>query len=276
MTKQSFKICVPTYGRPDGVRKHILNYLEKTDIDLSRVTLFVAGDQEAEKYQSVNPDYNIVVGVKGLVQQRQFISNYYDKGTPVFSFDDDVSAIEQLELLAPLAGTQKPLDHPSRLETLIELDAVIERGFRMAERREIGLWGFYSVRNKGFLHPKVTTGLKFIMGHAMAFYAGDPAFERIQEYPMKDDYYLSLWHQVHGNGTLRFDNICTKAKQHSGAGGTCEDLEAKLKVNNDTVDKIVGEFSELASVKMRRTQDEWLSRYKELRLKTLTTETIAV
>ena len=89
----TYQISIPTYGRPDGVRKHILNYLEKTDIDLSRVTLFVANAEEAEKYQSVNPDYNIVVGVKGLVQQRQFISNYYGKGNPVFSFDDDVSAI---------------------------------------------------------------------------------------------------------------------------------------------------------------------------------------
>jgi hypothetical protein len=175
-----------------------------------------------------------------------------------------------------LDGTQKPLDHPCRLKTVVELDELIERGFRLAKRRDIGLWGFYSVRNKGFLHPKITTGLKFIMGHAFGFYAGDPAFEGIQEYPMKDDYYLSLYHQLNGNGTLRFDGICVRAKQHSGSGGTCEDLEAKLKVNNDTVDRIVGEFSELASVKMRRTQDPWLSRYKELRLKTVTTETISM
>jgi hypothetical protein len=272
----NYQICIPTYGRPDGVRKHILNYLESTDIDRSRVTLFVASELEKEKYESVNQEYNIVVGVKGLVQQRQFISNYYPKSTPIISFDDDVSAIEELELLEPLDGTQKPLDHPCRLKTVVELDELIERGFRLAKRRDIGLWGFYSVRNKGFLHPKVTTGLKFIMGHAFAFYAGDPAFERILEFPMKDDYYLSLYHQIHGNGTLRFDGICVKAKQHSGGGGTCEDLESKLKVNNDTVDRIVEEFPELASVKMRRTQDPWLTRYKELRLKTLTTETIAV
>jgi hypothetical protein len=271
-----YQICIPTYGRPDGVRKHILNYLESTDVDRERITLFVANSEEAGNYKSSNPEYNIVVGVKGLVQQRQFISNYYDKGTPIFSFDDDVSAVEELELLQPLEGTQKPLDHPCRLQAVTELDGVIERGFRLAKRRDIGLWGFYSVRNKGFLHPKITTGLKFIMGHAFGFYAGDPAFEGIQGYPMKDDYYLSLYHQKNGNGTLRFDGICVKAKQHSGSGGTCEDLEAKLAVNNDTVNKIVAEFGEVASVKMRRTQDPWLARYKELRLKTLTTETIAL
>jgi hypothetical protein len=271
-----YQIAIPTYGRPDGVRKLTLNYLEKTDVDLSRVTLFVANDQELEKYQSSNPQYKIVVGEKGLTNQRRFISNYYDKGTAVFSFDDDVSAVEELELLAPLTGTQKPLDHPSRLNSVENMSELIERGFRMSGRRDVGLWGFYAVRNKGFLHPKITVGLKFIMGHAFGFYAGDPAFDRITEYSMKDDYFLSLYHTVHGKGTLRFDNVCVKAKQHTGGGGTCEDLERKLQTNNETVERICAEFSELATPKTRRTKDEWLSRYAEIRLKTLTTEVIPV
>lgn len=270
-----YQIAIPTYGRPDGVKKLTLNYLENTDVDLSRVTLFVANAAEKENYQSSNPTYNIVVGEKGLTNQRHFISNYYDKGTAVFSFDDDVSAVEQLELLKELEGTQKPLDHPCRLKSVEELSELIERGFRLSKRRDVGLFGFYAVRNKGFLHPKITVGLKFIMGHAFGFYAGDPAFERITEYSMKDDYFLSLYHTVHGKGTLRFDNVCVKAKQHTGGGGTCEDMERKLQINNQTVEKICSEFPELASPKTRRTQDEWLSRYSEIRLKTVTTETIS-
>lgn len=272
----TIQICIPTYGRPEGVKKNTLEYLKKTDVDPSSITLFVASDEERESYQKVNPGYNIVVGVKGLVEQRKFISRYYQKGTPVFSFDDDVSAIESLELLEPLEGTQKPLDHPCKLSVVEELSDLLERGFRMSERRGIGLWGFYSVRNKGFLHPKATTGLKFIMGHALGFYAGDPAFDRITEFPMKDDFFLTFYHFVNGKGTLRFDNICTKAKQHSGTGGTCGDLERKLQVNNETVEKLCAEFPQLASPKTRRTQDPWLSRYAELRLKTITNETIKI
>ncbi len=271
-----YQIAIPTYGRPDGVKKLTLNYLEKTNINPSRVTLFVANDTEKDIYLSSIPTYNIVVGEKGLTKQRRFISNFYDKGTPVFSFDDDVSAVEELELLENLEGTQKPLDHPCRLKTVVELSELIDRGFRMCKRRDIGLFGFYAVRNKGFLHPKVTVGLKFIMGHAFGFYAGDPAFDLIAEYSMKDDYFLSLYHTVNGNGTLRFDNICVKAKQHTGGGGTCEDLERKLQINNQTVEKLCAEFPDLASPKSRRTKDEWLSRYSEIRLKTITNETISV
>lgn len=270
----SYQIAIPTYGRHEGVKKLTLSYLQTTDIDPSVITLFVADEEEKVRYEEANPGYRVVVGERGLVQQRQFISRFYPKSTPVFSFDDDISAIEVLELLAPLLGTKKPLDHPCKLTPLTGLHSVLETGFGMAEERGIGLWGFYSVRNKGFLHPKVTTGLKFIMGHSMGFYAGDHAFENILEFPMKDDYYLSLYHHKFGKGTLRFDGICVKAKQHSGSGGTCEDLEAKLQINNETVDKIVSTFPELASVKMRKTKDEWLARYKELRLKPITTETI--
>jgi hypothetical protein len=79
---------------------------------------------------------------------------------------------------------------------------------------------------------------------------------------------------VNGNGTLRFNNYCVNAKQHSGAGGTNEDMLVKLEGNNQTVDKICAEFSELASVKMRRTKDEWLSKYKEIRLTNKVKETI--
>jgi hypothetical protein len=114
------------------------------------------------------------------------------------------------------------------------------------------------------------------MGHAFGFYAGDSAFDGILHFPMKDDFYLSLYHTVNGKGTLRFDNICVKAKQHTGSGGTCEDMEKKLQTNNETVKKLCEMFPELASPKSRRTQDPFLSRYSEIRLKTLTTETISV
>jgi hypothetical protein len=239
------------------------------------VTLFVADEQEAEKYQSSNPGYNVVVGVKGLCPQRLFISEYYEKGTPVVSFDDDVSAVCQLVLGEPLSANQKPLDHPCSLKPVDSLDGFIRRGFKLAGTYEVGMWGCYQVANKGFLHPRITVGLKFIMGHFFGFYAGDEVFKLIKDYPCKDDFFWSLWHYANRNGCLRFDDHCVRSKSHSGSGGTNEDMERKLVTNNDTVDKIVAEFPELASVKMRRTKDAWLARYKELRLKSATTDSIS-
>lgn len=274
-TELDYQIAIPTYGRSDAIRKYTLKYLEATDVPRERVTLFVASASEKEKYESSNPGYNVVVGVKGLCPQRLFISEYYPKGTRVVSFDDDVSGVCGLVLKKKLESNQKPLDHPCSLEPVASLHQFIQRGFRLAETFEVGIWGCYPVANKGFLHPKITVGLKFIMGHFFGFYAGDPVFKRIKDYPCKDDFYWSLWHHGRRNGTLRFDDHCVKSKAHSGSGGTNEDMERKLETNNATVDRIVEEFAEVASVKMRRTQDPWLSRYKELRLKSITTDAVS-
>jgi hypothetical protein len=241
---------------------------------MDRVVIFVADDEDKEKYMNSTGSSNVVVGVKGLTNQRRFISEYFSKGERIWSMDDDVKAVERLKLLEKLDSLQKPLDHPAALEPVLELDSLIQRGFRMAERRDVGLWGLYAVRNRGFLHPKAQVGNLFCMGHSYGHYAGDSAFDRITDYNFKDDYYLGLHHMVNGNGTLRFNNYCVNAKQHSGAGGTNEDMLVKLEGNNRTVDKICAEFSELASVKMRRTKDEWLSKYKEIRLTNKVKETI--
>jgi len=276
MTKQSFKVVVPTYGRSDAIGKYTMSYLRKTDVDLSEVYLFVASEEEKEKYKASNPDVKIVVGVKGLPQQRKFISEYFEPGTRILSLDDDVSGLQRLVLLDKLEGPQKPLDHPCKLETVTNLVEFVEKGWKLAEGRGIELWGAYQVANKGFLHPKVKTGALFIMGHFFSFLAGDPVFNEITQYPCKDDVFWSVWHHVNRKGTLRFDNYCVKSKAHSGSGGTNEDMERKLQINNETCEAICSKYPEIASIKMRKTKDPWLSRYKEIRLKPITYETLVV
>jgi hypothetical protein len=276
MTKQSFKVVVPTYGRHEAIGKYTMKYLRSTDVDLSQVYLFVANSEEAEKYKSSNEDVNIVVGVKGLTQQRKFISEYFDPGTRLLSLDDDVSGLQRLVLLEKLDSLQKPLDFPCKLELVTDLVQFVENGWELAADREVELWGAYQVANKGFLHPKVKTGALFIMGHFFSFLAGDNVFDEIVEYPCKDDVFWSIWHHVNRKGTLRFDNYCVKSKAHSGSGGTNEDMLAKLQINNDTCEAICAKYPEIASIKMRKTKDEWLSQYKEIRLKPITYETIDV
>jgi hypothetical protein len=270
-TSTDYKIVIPTYGRPDGVRNNTLSYLSRTNVPRDNIFLFVASKEEQEQYIAANGEEwkkRIVIGVKGLCPQRHFISEYFPKGERIVSMDDDVSSIRFLKLDEPLPGTTKPLKHPCSLREVTNLDGLISHGFSLCEdeERNIPMWGLYQVENKGFLHPRVSTGLKFVMGHFVAFYAGDPVFKEIHDFPMKDDFFWSLWHYAKSGETLRFDNICVKAKQHTGAGGTCEDMEAKLLTNNKTVEKICGQFPDLAFPKQRRTKDPYLSRYSEIRL----------
>ena len=275
-TNMTYQIAIPSFRRPEAIRKYTLKYLESTDVNKEVITIFVSDEEDAEAYTKANPGYNIVIaeGAKTLGQKRRFISQYYPEGTRVVSFDDDVSKVQRLVLDEPLEGTTKPLDHKCHLETVTDLDGFIREGFKLAESKNVKLWGAYPIRNKGFLHPKVTLGLKFIMGHFFSFYAGDPIAG--WDADPKDDIYTTLWHFTQYGNTMRYDNMCVQSKAHSGAGGNCEDLEKKLILNNRTVERICADFPELASVKTRNTKDEWLARYHEVRLKTVTNEVIPI
>lgn len=264
------QIAIPTYGRAATIGKHVLAYLDQTDIPRDAVTLFVANADEATAYKALNPDWRVVIGEKGLVNQRRFIASHYEKGTAVFSMDDDVSGLDTLHFPNPADAGRKTIHTTCSFQPLFSISALLDDGFARCNRHGVGLWGFYPVRNKGFMDASISIGLKFIMGHAFGFFAGDPAFDRITDYSMKDDYYLTLHHFATGRGSLRYNGICVRSKAHTGAGGTCDDMERKLRINNGSVMRICGQYHGLATYKTRRTTDPWLSRYLELRLKPVT------
>jgi len=270
----NYQIAIPSRRRAKPIGKYTLKYLAETNVPMERVTVFVSDEEDQTEYAELYPDCNVVIaeGTKTLGGKRQFISDYYPSGTPVVSFDDDVSGVFKLVLDEPLTSGKKELTHPCHLEKVTDLESFILEGFTMSEERKIRMWGAYQVANKGFLHPRVVTGLKFIMGHFFGFYAGDGIAGHNAD--PKDDVYTSLYHYKTFGGTLRFDNHCVKSKAHSGSGGNCDDMEAKLELNNSIVARILEEFPDLASLKLRKSKDPWLSRYHEVRMKSITTEVI--
>ena len=65
----------------------------------SKIYLFVANKTELKLYQSIIPtnQYNkIIVGKKGLKNQRNYITNYFPEGHPIVQMDDDINEISQL------------------------------------------------------------------------------------------------------------------------------------------------------------------------------------
>ena len=266
------QIAIPSRHRPESIWKYTLKYLTETNFPMERVTVFVSDEEDAATYS----DCNVVIakGTESLGDKRQFISDYYPKGTPIVSFDDDVSGVFKLRITVPHTGPRKELTTPCELDKVLSLSEYIDEAFSLCEERKIRMWGAAPVANKGFMNPRILTGLKFCMGHFFGFYAGDPIAGKDAE--PKDDIYTSLWHYKENGGTLRYDNYCVKSKAHSGSGGNCDDMEAKLELNNSTVERIIKDFDGLAFLKLRRTNDPWLARYHEIRLKNITTETIGV
>jgi hypothetical protein len=87
-----FKIVIPTYDRSD--RFETLAFLGRNNIPVQNIYIFVASEEERQKYiNSFGNEYNFIIGVEGLVNQRNFISNYFDEGEILISMDDDIEDI---------------------------------------------------------------------------------------------------------------------------------------------------------------------------------------
>jgi hypothetical protein len=93
----SYVVCVPSYKRSKLCNDKTLSTLRRLNIPRKRVNVFVANKEEHNEYKRVLDKglYNrIVLGVKGLVKQRDFIEKMYKEGQHIIFFDDDVSDID--------------------------------------------------------------------------------------------------------------------------------------------------------------------------------------
>jgi len=86
------KFVIPTYDRYN--RFETLYFLKNNNISLEDIFIFVANENEKMKYiNSFGNDYNFIVGVLGLSNQRNFIINYFDEGEILIYMDDDIECI---------------------------------------------------------------------------------------------------------------------------------------------------------------------------------------
>ena len=84
-----FKIAIPTYDRYDNFKTII--YLEKNNVPKELIYIFVSDEEQLELYKSrIGEEYNFIIGILGLVEQRNFITNYFDEGEIIISMDDDI------------------------------------------------------------------------------------------------------------------------------------------------------------------------------------------
>ena len=113
-------IAIPSYHRAHLLHAKTLRYLRRELYPAHLITIFVADEEEAEAYRRATPELlygQIVVGVKGLAEQRNFISNYYPEGELICQFDDDVSKLVGGKTLAEVLekGVQWMEEHDADL-----------------------------------------------------------------------------------------------------------------------------------------------------------------
>lgn len=78
-------IVIPTYQRYHIKTVELLERECITDF-----TIYVANQDEYDKYRENYPIYPIIIGVKGISAQRKFIQSQYPEETILLSMDDDI------------------------------------------------------------------------------------------------------------------------------------------------------------------------------------------
>jgi hypothetical protein len=154
-----YVIAIPTYKRGETLKNKTLKMLENENINKDNVYIFFANENELKEYNLIGYK-NLIVGELGLINQRNFIVNYFNQNQKILWLDDDLSCIKTVEKDINKLG--KKFDNKFKDATINEF-AIL--GFNELEKNQCSLFGLYPVNNDAFLTiGNVTTDLKYIIG----------------------------------------------------------------------------------------------------------------
>lgn len=224
-------VCVPSYKRAETCNNKTLTMLKNNKINASKIYIYVANDDEYKEYLRIlDPKlyHKLVVGIKGLVPQRQFIMEQWKEGQPIVFFDDDV---EKIDLTISKLFKGKTLDY------------FFKYAFKECKKQHSFIWGVYPVFNPFFREARdeLSTQLNYIVG---AFYGiiNRPSLKSIQltltkDNGQKEDVERTIKYFIEDGIVLRFNRVgfVTKYYGKTGGLGTFEDrlqpmLEASKKL----------------------------------------------
>tara|TARA_R110000850_G_scaffold50670_2_gene124044 strand:+ start:308 stop:1771 length:1464 start_codon:yes stop_codon:yes gene_type:complete len=204
-----YKIVIPSHKRSKVIRSKVLTFLENHSINKKLIYIFVA-QEEFYDYKAELPEYNVIVGRKGIGPNRMAISEHFGCNEFLVSIDDDVTNLLDKGL------------------PLLDLNLFITQTFHLLIANDLSLAGVYPSRNPFFCKNTITTDLRFIIGQFKC-YINKKHLEK-RHYELLEDYENTLNHYFNSGGVLRYNYILVKADYNKLSGGLKEyrTLEKKI------------------------------------------------
>ena len=196
-------IAIPSYNRSDTIGSKTLKFLHLSGYPASRIHIFVADYDEFEKYRAaLDEDLygEIITGVKGLKDQRNFITSFYNEDEIIIQMDDDVKGIRcNLPFL-----------------TLVEL------GLASLEYRAAGLWGVMPNDDARRFKDATTKHLTHILG---SFFMVRNHRNIQITHTEKEDMERSILYFRRYGQVLRYQNAGVCTTYGKGTGGLQSDKD---------------------------------------------------
>lgn len=236
-------ICIPSYKRGKICNERTLKTLNANNIDPKIIYVYVANEEEYDIYKTTLNDsfYNkLIIGEKGLVQQRQFISNQWPTNKHIVFLDDDIEYIDV-----------------SLLENNNNLDSFINHAFSLSIKHKSYIWGVYAVYNPYWrkMRREMTTELNYICG---GFYGiiNRPSLEEIQliitkEDGQKEDVERTIKYYINDGIVLRFNKVGIKTKFYGKEGGLGT-FKERLKPMADACERLKEKYGDYGKIKVRK------------------------
>lgn len=243
----NYKIAIPSYKRPETIKKKTLRLLDEYGIDKNRITVFVANtDEECEYKKSLGTEYKIVVGVPTIGKQRNFIERYYNEGTYLMMFDDDIDSVMRKD--------------DNKLKPINDLYTdVIQKGFNECLKNNCNVFGIYAASNPYFMEDRIYTKICYIIASMFGvIIQHDKYLERQTNHG--EDYEYSIRQYIKNGAVVRIDYITVKSNYYKEPGGL-QEIRTKQYVY-DSIKWIEDNFSDYCTMYIRKSSGN-----AELRLK---------
>lgn len=207
----TYRIVIPSYRREEAIKRKTLALLEHHHIPADIVTVYVADDNELDRYRHslAGGTYtDVQVSAPGLVESRRFISTEHAEGTALVWLDDDVDGIRY-----------KRIDGKTRALPPGRLGHLFERGFALCNRYAATLWGVKACSHTLGMQHSAALGLFFVIGSMFGtINRHEPAMQPVFGSD-KEDYERTLRHYQRDGRVVRMEDISLVSSWYTLPGG---------------------------------------------------------
>jgi hypothetical protein len=205
-------IAIPSYKRAETLRDKTLAVLTEYSIPAQRIHVFVANKEEYEIYKNTlhKNSYGFLhIAKPGMAAVRNFITQFFPVGKPIFNMDDDIRGF--IEWSPTARRNEQPLK---------DLRSAITHGFQEARRTGFRLFGFYPVANGFFMKEEHSEDIRYIIGSVWGII--NPGKILTVSIDDKEDYLRSVIMYILDGGVIRFNNISPQSAYYKESGGMQE------------------------------------------------------
>lgn len=200
------RIVIPSYQRSKVINEKTLSYLDKCNVPLNIVDIFVSDKQQLKEYKD-NCKYkevNFIIGGKNITEQRNIIHTFYPDGSLILSMDDDIDEMQ--------------IKKNNKLVPFYSLKEISSIAKNEMNKNKTRICGIYPVANPYFMKNNISTNLKYIAA-GFYFFLAEQDRQLLVELEDKEDFERSIKYFIKYNSVVRLGMVTMKTKFYKGEGG---------------------------------------------------------